>query len=167
MNQRVQLSTPSKIRLAIVSGFGIGWMPASGTIVSLLAALLILKFPTFIETLFSVRGITTVFPIVAIVTVGMGFLIGTTEENFRRRIAIDHLIGMVLAFAFVTPTPKMILLAFVLYRFYDIVKPWPIHYLTDMKQGIGSFLDDFASGLLTAVTLLLIKLAYGELMSYL
>ncbi len=157
----------SKIRLAIVSGFGIGWLPASGTVISAIMAILFWKHQGFITKLYSHEGLTTITPLVIVGVIVMAVLIGTTEDAFRKRIAIDHILGMTLAFAFVPISPKMIIMAFALYSFYDIVKPWPIHYLTDMKQGIGSFLDDIASGLLTSLTLLLIKLAYSELMSYL
>lgn len=161
------VSPLSRIRLAVVSGFGIGWLPASGTVMSALYAVMLWKHPGFITKLYSVDGISTVLPIVIAGIVLMALLIGTVEDEFRKRVTIDHILGMTLAFAFVPISPKMIIMAFALYRFFDIIKPWPIHFLNDMKQSIGTVLDDIVSGLLTSVSLLLIKLAYIELMSYL
>lgn len=43
-----------------------------------------------------------------------------------------------------------ILAALVLFRIFDISKPWPVNKLDEMKNGIGILLDDVAAGLMAA-----------------
>jgi phosphatidylglycerophosphatase A len=43
--------------------------------------------------------------------------------------------------------------AFVLFRFFDIVKPGPIHTLQDLPEGWGVVLDDVAGGIAAGVVL--------------
>ncbi len=63
--------------------------------------------------------------------------------------------GVVLAVAPITPVSY--LLAFMLFRLFDIYKPWPI-YLIDkkMRGALGIMLDDVVAGLYGAITLLII-----------
>lgn len=42
-------------------------------------------------------------------------------------------------------------LAFVLFRFFDIVKPWPIHHLESIHGAHGVLLDDVAAGIAAAL----------------
>jgi len=48
--------------------------------------------------------------------------------------------------------------AFILFRFFDIVKPLGIHRLESVKGGWGVMLDDILSGVYAAVLLLLIQI---------
>ncbi|MCK5034436.1 MAG: phosphatidylglycerophosphatase A [Candidatus Sabulitectum sp.] len=48
-----------------------------------------------------------------------------------------------------------ILAALVLFRIFDIAKPWPVNKLDEMKNGIGILLDDVAAGLMAAGVLLI------------
>jgi phosphatidylglycerophosphatase A len=45
--------------------------------------------------------------------------------------------------------------ALVLFRIFDIAKPWPVNKLDEMKNGIGILLDDVAAGLMAAAVLYL------------
>lgn len=45
--------------------------------------------------------------------------------------------------------------ALVLFRLFDIAKPWPVNKLDEMKNGIGILLDDVAAGLMAAAVLYL------------
>lgn len=43
-----------------------------------------------------------------------------------------------------------IVTAFVLFRVFDIAKPWPVSVLDRLKSGLGILLDDLAAGLIAA-----------------
>ncbi|MDR0827897.1 MAG: phosphatidylglycerophosphatase A [Desulfovibrio sp.] len=47
--------------------------------------------------------------------------------------------------------------AFILFRIFDISKPWPIRRLESLSGGLGVMLDDAAAGLYAAICLALIK----------
>lgn len=53
-------------------------------------------------------------------------------------------------------------LPFILFRLYDITKPWPINWLdSNIKGGIGIMLDDFAAAIFATVSQYAIILAVG------
>ena len=45
------------------------------------------------------------------------------------------------------------LISFILFRFFDIVKPWPISYFDNMKNPFGVILDDIVAGIISALIL--------------
>lgn len=63
-------------------------------------------------------------------------------------IVWDEFAGFLIAMLFVPVTPLYILFGFVLFRFFDIVKPWPVSVIDSrMKGGLGVMLDDVIAGL--------------------
>ena len=71
-------------------------------------------------------------------------------------IVVDEIAAFILVLAF-TPTGLIwLLVAFVLFRIFDIVKPWPISYFDrTLKGGFGVMFDDLLAAL-GAIALLLI-----------
>ena len=53
--------------------------------------------------------------------------------------------------------------AFVLFRIFDIFKPWPVSYFDRIKSAAGILLDDVAAGMMAAIVILLGSLIYGAL----
>ena len=79
------------------------------------------------------------------------------EEKDPQIIVVDEVVGQSLVLAVAPITPASYLLAFMLFRLFDIYKPWPI-YLIDkkMKGPVGIMLDDVIAALYAAVTFLII-----------
>ena len=69
---------------------------------------------------------------------------------------IDELAGMMLTLAFVPVTPRTALAGLLLFRVFDIVKPWPISRLQRLPGGGGVMADDIAAGAVAAAFLALI-----------
>ena len=69
-------------------------------------------------------------------------------------IVWDEVAGMFVAFMFVPITWETLILGFVLFRFFDIIKPWPIRWAdTYVKGGFGIMLDDVLAGVMTLACL--------------
>lgn len=62
-------------------------------------------------------------------------------------VVIDEVFGMSIALLAAAHTPKAFVLAFVLFRIFDIFKPFPINRLQDFEDGWGIMLDDGAAGI--------------------
>ena len=79
------------------------------------------------------------------------------EEKDPQFIVLDEVVGQGVVLAVAPITPVSYLLAFMLFRLFDIYKPWPI-YLIDkkMRGALGIMLDDVVAGLYGAITLLII-----------
>jgi phosphatidylglycerophosphatase A len=76
-------------------------------------------------------------------------------------IVWDEMIGYWFAVAWLPIQWPWLLAAFVLFRFFDIVKPWPINALdANIHGGFGIMLDDVIAGLYTAIMLAGVKAAF-------
>ncbi|MDP6485737.1 MAG: phosphatidylglycerophosphatase A [Alphaproteobacteria bacterium] len=76
---------------------------------------------------------------------------GTSDPQY---IVIDEVAGQGLALLFVPLDLYLYLVGFLLFRFFDILKPWPLHAMeTRLKGGLGVMADDLAAGAYTALLL--------------
>ncbi len=77
-------------------------------------------------------------------------------------IVWDEICGMYITLLLAPPGVLGFALAFVLFRFFDIVKPWPIRDLDHrLGGGLGIMLDDLVAALYALILLVL----YGWLMT--
>jgi phosphatidylglycerophosphatase A len=77
-------------------------------------------------------------------------------------IVWDEIAGMYITLLVAPPTITAWVLAYLLFRVFDIVKPWPIRELDhSIDGGLGIMLDDLAAALYAAILLGL----YGWLMT--
>lgn len=79
----------------------------------------------------------------------------STKRKDPQDVVIDEVLGqwIVLAAAVHTKTWQAWLLAFVLFRLFDIYKPWPIRQVETLPRGYGIVLDDVVAGLFGAVVM--------------
>jgi phosphatidylglycerophosphatase A len=61
-------------------------------------------------------------------------------------VVIDEVAGQWLVLAAAPVNLPHVLLAFLLFRFFDIVKPWPARQLESLPAGTGIVFDDLAAG---------------------
>lgn len=72
------------------------------------------------------------------------------------QIVIDEYACLLIPLYF---TPHRILplaITFVLFRIFDIIKPWPLKKLEDLPGGWGVMLDDLGAAIYTTVVILII-----------
>jgi phosphatidylglycerophosphatase A len=77
-----------------------------------------------------------------------------------REVIIDECAGQLVTFLFIPLSLKTLILGFFLFRFFDIVKPYPIHNFEALDGGLGITMDDVAAGVFSNVTLIVILWAY-------
>ncbi len=74
---------------------------------------------------------------------------GRSAVNDPGEVVIDEVAGQWLAVAALPPDPVLYVTAFVLFRLFDIKKPWPIGWADRaVGGGLGIMLDDIFAGLL-------------------
>ena len=72
-----------------------------------------------------------------------------TDSDDAGCIVIDEVVGQWIAMAAVPATVPWVILSFVLFRLFDIFKPWPIRGVErSSKGGFGVMIDDVLAGLL-------------------
>lgn len=74
-------------------------------------------------------------------------------------IVFDEIAGYLLTMTAVPFGPGWMLAGFIVFRFFDIIKPWPISWLDKHVQGgFGIMLDDLVAGVMAWLVLQLIIL---------
>ena len=76
-------------------------------------------------------------------------------------IVIDEWVGQWISLWWLEPSFFWGLFAFVIFRIFDIWKPWPANKLDLITQGWGVMLDDVAAGLYALCVIQIIKWSLG------
>jgi phosphatidylglycerophosphatase A len=134
-------------------GFGSGLSPkAPGTAGTLVALLL---WPFLAEL-----PLTAYLLVVAVASIAGFYLCGKTARDLgvhdHPGIVWDEIAGFWLAMTAVPVTWYWMLAGFVLFRLFDIWKPWPISWLDkEVEGGVGIMVDDLLAGVFAWIILFL------------
>lgn len=102
------------------------------------------------------------YMVLAIALVLLASVIAELHERYTNahdpgEIVIDEVVGYVIAFTWLPGTWQAFVGAFVAFRFFDILKPFPIRQIDrKIKGGLGTVLDDVAAGIAANIVLQLI-----------
>lgn len=81
------------------------------------------------------------------------------HKSDPKQVVIDEVVGIGLPFLAINAHWFQVLGAFLLFRFFDILKPWPIKWVEKKFKGAwGIMLDDVVAGLFALVLIYLIKI---------
>jgi phosphatidylglycerophosphatase A len=86
-------------------------------------------------------------------------------ERDSQRIVVDEIVGQMITFG-LTPgqsrgSALYIFVGFALFRLFDIVKPFPLRRLEELKGGFGVVMDDVGAGLYALAALTLVEHFFG------
>ncbi len=136
----------------IVSFFGIGFLPViPGTLVTLTAIPIF-----FLLFILQINLLKVIIPL-AVVTLVFYFLYTKKFEEGKipKYFTLDKISGFLTTMAFIeTPYPlTIVILGFILFRFFDIVKPIPISRLRTLPYGLGIPIATIIAGLYANIIL--------------
>ncbi len=133
-----------KIALVLSTWFGSGLFPfASGTIGTLAAVPLILVLDNF-----GIRSnVYTLLVAVAIAVWTSDRTQNVLGKKDPSEVVIDEVAGFLLTMALLPQTWLALCLGFILFRVFDVLKPFPIKHLEKLKGGFGIVFDDLLAGL--------------------
>lgn len=66
-------------------------------------------------------------------------------------VVIDEIIAYLIVLILLPNNYLLYLISFILFRFFDILKPWPISKLEELPGAIGVIADDFGAALFALV----------------
>jgi phosphatidylglycerophosphatase A len=127
---------------------GVGYLPlAPGTFGSLVGVGMFLLLPPI------------AVPIAILAVTFVGIWAGTRTEELAGRkdpgkIVVDEVAGQLIALfplVFVKWSMITVMVSFILFRFFDIVKPYPANRLQELKGGAGVMFDDLVAGAYAAI----------------
>jgi phosphatidylglycerophosphatase A len=86
------------------------------------------------------------------------YICGKAAEDIgvhdHKAIVWDEFAGMFITLCFVPFSWTALVIGFIYFRFFDIVKPWPISYLDKhVHGGLGIMIDDIVAGIIAGIAL--------------
>jgi len=159
---------------------GIGYMPIVpatwGSLLGVGVYLLVLKADDYFtfwaqDNLFAAafveasRNSLLIFLLLALFFIGVwasSRIVRLTGKKDPRIVIIDEIVGQLITFLFVPVRLGWwtILLGFFVFRFFDILKPYPANTLESLPTGLGVMADDVMAGIYSAAAMSLICLIY-------
>lgn len=149
------------VEKTIGSGFYSGYSKfASGTVGSLVAVIIYLipgfENPSvmfFFITLFLILGVS--------IAQKFESIYGKDPKEYTN----DEVIGMWLTLLFVPKKIWWIALGFLIFRAFDVWKPFPVRQLESVKNGWGVLLDDVMAGIYSFISLQLIIYFFNKIIN--
>lgn len=130
---------------AIATVFGIGYLPrGGGTAAAAVYCLVWFFLPSWFFPL-------TLLFILFVVTIGV-WSASKVERVWgidSGKVVIDEVAGMMISLLFIPVNVKYAVFAFIVFRFFDILKPLGIRKLENLPSGWGVMADDVLSGIYT------------------
>ncbi len=153
--QRTEKPPPFVVRL-LAGGCFTGYAPvASGTVGSALAVAIFWLVP-------GMDAWQVLLP-VSLLSLAAGMPLAARMERYYgedpSEVVLDEMSGMWIALLFVPKIWYLVLASFLLFRFFDIVKPPPARQFDRMKGGFGIMMDDAAAGVYANLAVQIIGLA--------
>jgi phosphatidylglycerophosphatase A len=146
------------VRRIGASIFFVGYFPvAPGSVASALmvAALWFSRDTSWYQRYFATPAAAWIASL-ALVAISF-FLTENTADTFGEEdsphAVIDEWAGQCITFLMIPLNWRTLLLGFVLFRFFDIVKPYPAHKLEQAEGGVGVTMDDVAAGVMANLSL--------------
>ena len=132
--------------------FYVGYLPLiPGTFASLVGVLIF----------YIARSNFPIYICLTLCVIFSGFFVsGKAEKIFNKKdpkyIVIDEVCGMLLSLMFLPLDIKFVIIAFVLFRLLDILKPYPANRIQELKGSIGIMGDDIVAGVYTNLIMLVV-----------
>lgn len=128
--------------------FYVGYLPLPGTAASIAGALIFYFF----------CGDARLCFFLAFLFIILGFMVaGPAERIFQRKdaqcVVIDEVAGIFISLIFIPCDNRLIIIAFILFRIFDVLKPYPIARLQRLGGSLGIMCDDIIAAIYTNVVI--------------
>jgi phosphatidylglycerophosphatase A len=111
---------------------------------------------------FSVFGFWSTFAAVVVIgTWASNRVEDVLEHKDPGLIVIDEVAGMMVSVALLPRTPLVLFCAFLLFRIFDIWKPFPAREAQALRGGIGVVVDDLIAGVYALVLVMGTRMLFG------
>jgi len=140
-------------RLALlIATFGyVGFFPIAPGTAGSFAALVLYALVRWIDLpAVELAAIVAVFAVGVWAATRSEVLLGGTDPG---PIVIDEVLGMLMTLAWLPLSLTGVVVGFLLFRIYDVIKPYPARRCEDAPGGWGVMLDDAMAGIYGQVTL--------------
>lgn len=146
----------SALATAIATWFGCGWAPkgpgTAGSLGGLVVVILAMSLGSWSGPLCGALALLWMAPAIW----ASSRMVGETGSKDPQFVVIDEVVGQWISLAGAARLNwKSLLAGFVLFRLFDIWKPWPVRALEKLPRGYGIVMDDVMAGVYAALVLFL------------
>ncbi len=143
------------ITLLIATGFGIGFIPlAPATFACLLC----------LPVWFFLKSQVTAYLLVTVLLFFLGVLTAHALSRIMgkdpRAVVVDEYACFLLPLYFTPVRLLPLVITFVLFRIFDVIKPFPLRRLEKIPGGWGIMLDDLGAAVYTTLVILVLRLPH-------
>ena len=140
---------------------------APGSVASLMTCLFFLTLNYYLSFLL-IFFITFIIFLYSLIAINNSY--ETFESNDPQEIVIDEFIGQMIPLLTIpiyetlypTSLHYYIIASFITFRFFDILKPFPINYIDNNTEGaLGIMLDDIVAGFFSVILLIILFFFLG------
>lgn len=134
---------------SLATGFGIGMVRKAPGTVGTLATLPLCALLMWLGPLVHMAFVALFTP----VAIASAEIFENDEKTHDLpQVIVDEILGMMIAVVWMPLTWQTFLIGFLLFRFFDILKPFPIGLMDrKMKGGVGVVADDVAAGIIVNI----------------
>ncbi|MEO0094766.1 MAG: phosphatidylglycerophosphatase A [candidate division WOR-3 bacterium] len=146
------------LKIGFITGWGTGYIPIApatfGCVLSVIIWYLLVDFPLIYWAVFInlfVWGLV----------ISQEFVKEWGKDP--RKIVVDEYATLLLPLYFVPKRILPLVIAFVLFRIFDVIKPPPLRQLERLPGAWGIMLDDLGSAIYTTLIIVILKFLYPQL----
>ncbi len=146
------------IHKVLGSGMFTGYLKGPTGTYGSLVALLIYLIP-------GVSSLIVLIPLIIVTTLYGIWVCGEFEHRYGtdpKEATIDEFVGMWISLILVPASWGYLLIAFLIWRLLDIIKPFPARNFEKLKGGLGVMADDIMSGIYTFLIMRIILILFPE-----
>lgn len=142
----------------VATGLYVGYAPvAPGTAGSVLGVLLYWLIPKSESLYFAIVILLLFF----VGTWAASYVEKTTKIKDNQVIVIDEIVGVLITLFCFDKNLKWLAIGCILFRLFDIVKPYPANVVERLPSGWGVMADDVVAGIYSAICLRLLFLIFN------
>lgn len=145
-----------KVKEFFFTGFYSGYSPvAPGTAGTFVAMVIYILENIFLGNILG-NSIIYVNIVIVLILIYPSIKLGDAAEVFFKgkdpqQVVLDEMMGYWIGILFIPFSFTGAAVAFLLFRLFDIVKPFPARNVESLKGGLGIMLDDYVAGIYTCI----------------
>jgi phosphatidylglycerophosphatase A len=148
----------NRLILALATWGGVGYLPGAPGTWATVAALPLWWLLAHLGPLGYALAVAVLLAVAVSVAGPAQVLLGRLDHP---AIVIDEVVGLCVALAGAPLNWPAVLVGFVAFRAFDILKPWPLSWLNRGKSGLAVVLDDLAAGIMARLVLAVVQVVIG------
>lgn len=147
-----------KVKEFLFTAFYSGYSPVAPGTAGTLVAMAVYMLENFIFSDIQPAVLNTVNLVLVLLMIYPSIKLGDAAETFYgtkdpQQVVIDEVIGYWIGVLFIPFCFSYAVMAFIIFRVFDIIKPFPASSLESLKGGRGIIVDDMIAGLYTLVVM--------------